>query len=84
MNKQAREVTKADLIPAEEYAKNRKAYRKEIVSYKNDKTRTGRDVKGESSGRVRGETCCSCRTWTKSKKCRMGREATFAESIFFY
>ena len=34
MNKQAKEVTKADLIPAEEYAKNRKAYRKEIVSYK--------------------------------------------------
>ena len=28
MNKQAREVTKADLIPAEEYAKNRKAYEK--------------------------------------------------------
>ena len=24
MNKQAREVTKADLIPADEYAKNRK------------------------------------------------------------
>ena len=37
MNKQAREVTKADLIPAEEYAKNRKAYRKEIVSYKKDR-----------------------------------------------
>jgi hypothetical protein len=34
MNKQAKEVTKADLIPADEYAKNRKAYRKEIVSYK--------------------------------------------------
>ena len=37
MNKQAKEVTKADLIPAEEYAKNRKAYRKEIVSYKKDR-----------------------------------------------
>jgi hypothetical protein len=37
MNKQAKEVTKADLIPADEYAKNRKAYRKEIVSYKKDR-----------------------------------------------
>ena len=37
MNKQAREVTKADLIPTDEYAKNRKAYRKEIVSYKKDR-----------------------------------------------
>ena len=37
MNKQAREVTKAGLIPAEEYAKNRKAYRREIVSYKKDR-----------------------------------------------
>lgn len=37
MNKQAKEVTKADLIPAEEYAKNRKAYRKEIVSYKKNR-----------------------------------------------
>jgi hypothetical protein len=37
MNKQAREVTKADLIPADEYAKNRKAYRKEVVSYKKDR-----------------------------------------------
>ena len=37
MNKQAREVTKADLIPEDEYAKNRKAYRKEIVSYKKDR-----------------------------------------------
>ena len=37
MNKHAREVTKADLIPAEEYAKNRKAIRKEIVSYKKDR-----------------------------------------------
>ena len=37
MNKQVREVTKADLIPADEYAKNRKAYRKEIVSYKKDR-----------------------------------------------
>ena len=37
MIKQAKEVTKADLIPAEEYAKNRKAYRKEIVSYKKDR-----------------------------------------------
>ena len=37
MNKQAREVTKSDLVPADEYAKNRKAYRKEIVSYKKDR-----------------------------------------------
>ena len=37
MNKQAREVTKADLIPTDEYAKNRKAYRKEIVSYKKER-----------------------------------------------
>ena len=37
MNKQAREVTKADLIPADEYAKNRKNYRKEIVSYKKNR-----------------------------------------------
>ena len=37
MNKQIREVTKADLIPADEYAKNRKAYRKEIVNYKKDR-----------------------------------------------
>ena len=37
MNKQTREVTKDDLIPAEEYAKNRKVYRKEIVSYKKDR-----------------------------------------------
>ena len=37
MNKQAREVTKADLIPAEEYAKNRKDYRREIVAYKKDR-----------------------------------------------
>ena len=37
MNKQVREVTKADLIPAEEYSKNRKAYRKEIVTYKKDR-----------------------------------------------
>ena len=37
MNKQAREVTKADLIPAEEYSQNRKAYRKEIVTYKKDR-----------------------------------------------
>ena len=37
MNKQAKEVTKVDLIPAEDYAKNRKAYRKEIVSYKKDR-----------------------------------------------
>ena len=27
MNKQAKEVTKTDLIPADEYAKNRKTYR---------------------------------------------------------
>ena len=37
MIKHAREVTKADLIPADEYAKNRKAYRKEIVNYKKDR-----------------------------------------------
>ena len=37
MNKQVREVTKADLIPAEEYSKNRKVYRKEIVNYKKDR-----------------------------------------------
>ena len=37
MNKQLREVTKADLIPAEDYSKNRKAYRKEIVAYKKDR-----------------------------------------------
>jgi hypothetical protein len=37
MNKQAKEVTKADLIPTDEYAKNRKAYRKEIVNYKKDR-----------------------------------------------
>ena len=34
MNKQTKEVTKEDLIPVDEYAKNRKAYRKAIVSYK--------------------------------------------------
>jgi hypothetical protein len=37
MNKQFREVKKSDLIPAEEYAKKRKAYRKDIVSYKKDR-----------------------------------------------
>ena len=37
MNKQVREVTKADLMPADEYAKNRKEYRREIVSYKKDR-----------------------------------------------
>ena len=37
MSKQTKEVTKADLIPADEYAKNRKAYRKEIVSYKKNR-----------------------------------------------
>mgnify|MGYP001377950539 CR=1 FL=1 len=37
MNKITREVTKADLIPSDEYAKNRKSYRKEIVSYKKDR-----------------------------------------------
>ena len=37
MNKQAKEVTKTDLIPADEYAKNRKEYRREIVSYKKDR-----------------------------------------------
>ena len=37
MNKQVREVKKSDLIPADEYAKNRKVYRKEIVNYKKDR-----------------------------------------------
>ena len=37
MNKQVKEVVKADLIPADEYAKNRKAFRKEIVSYKKNR-----------------------------------------------
>ena len=37
MSKQLREVTKADLISADEYAKNRKVYRREIVSYKKDR-----------------------------------------------
>jgi hypothetical protein len=37
MIKLIKEVTKADLIPANEYAKNRKNYRKEIVSYKKDR-----------------------------------------------
>ena len=37
MNKQTREVKKSDLIPADEYAKNRKIYRKEIVNYKKDR-----------------------------------------------
>jgi hypothetical protein len=37
MNKQLKEVTKADLIPSAEYAKNRKAHRKEIVSYKKNR-----------------------------------------------
>ena len=37
MKKQLREVTKEDLIPADDYAKNRKVYRKEIVSYKKDR-----------------------------------------------
>ena len=37
MNKQSKEVTKADLIPADEYAKKRKEYRKDIVSYKKDR-----------------------------------------------
>ena len=37
MNKQVREVTKADLIPADEYAKNRKEHRRKIVSYKKNR-----------------------------------------------
>jgi len=37
MNKQAREVKKEDLIPGDEYAKNRKTHRKEIVAYKKDR-----------------------------------------------
>ena len=31
MGKQAREVTKADIIPLEQYSKNRKQLRKEII-----------------------------------------------------
>ena len=37
MNKQLREVSKSDLIPLKEYAKNRKAIRKEIVAYKKNR-----------------------------------------------
>ena len=37
MNSQVKEVTKADLISAEDYAQNRKKLRKEIVSYKKDR-----------------------------------------------
>ena len=37
MNKQSREVSKSDLIPLKEYAKNRKAIRKEIVAYKKNR-----------------------------------------------
>ena len=37
MNKQAREVKKSNLLTADEYAKNRKAYRKEIRNYKKDR-----------------------------------------------
>ena len=37
MNKPTRVVTKADLIPTEEYSRNRKAFRKEIVTYKKDR-----------------------------------------------
>ena len=37
MNNQVKEVTKADLISAEDYAQNRKKLRKEIVSYKKDR-----------------------------------------------
>ena len=34
MSKQAREVTKADLIPLEQYSKDRKQLRKEIIEFK--------------------------------------------------
>ena len=37
MNKATKEVTKADLLSAEEYSKNRKALRKEIVNYKKNR-----------------------------------------------
>jgi hypothetical protein len=37
MNKQAREVKKSNLLTADEYAKNRKAYRKKIRNYKKDR-----------------------------------------------
>ena len=37
MNKQYKEVTKADLMPLEEYSKKRKAIRKEIVNYKKNR-----------------------------------------------
>ena len=37
MNKQYREVTKADLMPLEEYSKKRKSIRKEIVNYKKNR-----------------------------------------------
>ena len=37
MNKQIREITKADLISLEEYSKKRKVLRKEIVSYKKNR-----------------------------------------------
>ena len=37
MNKATKEVTKADLLSTEEYSKNRKALRKEIVNYKKDR-----------------------------------------------
>ena len=37
MNKQHREVTKSDLMPLEEYSKNRKTIRKEIVNYKKNR-----------------------------------------------
>ena len=34
MNKKNKQVTKADLLSLEEYSKNRKVLRKEIVNYK--------------------------------------------------
>ena len=37
MNKQYKEVTKADLMPLEEYSKKRKVIRKEIVNYKKNR-----------------------------------------------
>ena len=37
MSRQAREVTKEDIIPLEQYAKDRKKLRKEIIEFKKDR-----------------------------------------------
>ena len=37
MGKQAREVTKTDIIPLEKYSKNRKQIRKEIIDFKKNR-----------------------------------------------